>query len=179
MLDSIFARMRDSRRRRAAMLMNRQRVERVLSSVATCGPGLRVNGDCVIGGGHNVRLGGNVSFNGIWIDGGGGVTIGDNFHSASDVRIFTVNHDYDGGTALPYDSSVVHKPVVIEDNVWIGYGVIVTPGSIIREGAVIGAGAVVAGEIARCGVAVGNPARVVKYRDIEHYELLKAQGRFH
>lgn len=125
-----------------------------------------------------VRLGNNVNFNGIWIDGGGGLTIGDNFHSAPGVKIFTVNHNYDGGAKIPYDDTVVCKPVVIGDNVWLGYGVIVTPGSVIEEGAVVGAGAVVAGRIDRCGVAVGNPARVVKYRDVEHYEALKASSKF-
>lgn len=52
------------------------------------------------------------------------------------------------------------------------------PGAVIGGGAVIGAGAVVAVEIPRCAVAVGNPARVVKYRDIEHYENLKSQKMF-
>lgn len=126
-----------------------------------------------------IQLGNNVNFNGMTIAGGGGVTIGDNFHSAPRCMIFTANHNYNSGTRIPYDETVVYKPVTIGDNVWLGYGVIVTPGSVIGEGAVIGAGAVVSGEIDRCAVAVGNPARVVKYRDIEHYERLKSQGMFH
>ena len=45
-------------------------------------------------------------------------------------------------------------------------------------GTFVNTGAVVAGTIDKCAVAVGNPARVVKYRDIEHYETLKAQRQF-
>jgi chloramphenicol O-acetyltransferase type B len=179
MVMELFAKMRESRRKKHAVRLKQEREQQIRAAVQSCGERLRVNGDCVVGGGESVRLGNNVSFNGIWIDGGGGVTIGDNFHSAPDVRIFTVNHDYDGGDALPYGKGVIAKPVVIEDNVWIGYGAMVMPGAVIREGAVIGAGAVVAGEIERCGVAVGNPAKVVKHRDIEHYERLKSEGRFH
>ena len=168
------------KRLKARLAEHRRRAmeSRLRESVAACGDGLRVNGESVIHGASNVRLGNNVNFNGMSIWGAGGVTIGDNFHSAAGCKIFSVNHNYDHGSKIPYDSTVIHKPVTIEDNVWFGYGVMVMPGSVIREGAVIGAGAVVAGTIDKCAVAVGNPARVVKYRDIEHYETLKAQRQF-
>ncbi len=140
--------------------------------MAVCGPKLRINGPSVIYGGEGVRLGTNVSFNGIFISGAGGVTIGDNFHSARNVRIFSVNHDYDHGSALPYGPEVVSRPVVIENNVWLADGVIVCPGARVGEGVVAGAGAVLRGQIPAFAVVVGNPAQVVRYRDREHYEML-------
>lgn len=54
------------------------------------------------------------------------------------------------------------KPVVIENNVWLGERVIITKGVTIGENSVIGAGAVVTRDIPANCVAAGNPARVIK-----------------
>lgn len=54
------------------------------------------------------------------------------------------------------------KPIVLEDNVWLGGGVIVCPGVRIGENSIIGAGAVVVSDIPANVIAVGNPAKVVK-----------------
>jgi len=53
-----------------------------------------------------------------------------------------------------------NKPVVIEDNVFLGTGVIVLKGVTIGKGSVIGAGAVVAHSIPSGTIAAGNPCRV-------------------
>ncbi len=52
--------------------------------------------------------------------------------------------------------------ITIEDDVWLGAGVIVLPEITIGEGAVIGAGSVVTKDVPAHCVAVGNPARVIK-----------------
>ena len=52
----------------------------------------------------------------------------------------------------------------IGNAVWIGDSVVVCPGVTIGDGAVIGAGAVVTRSIPPYAIAVGNPARVIKYR---------------
>ncbi len=54
--------------------------------------------------------------------------------------------------------------VVVGHDVWIGRGVTIFGGVKIGNGAVIGTNAVVAKDIPPYAVAVGNPARVVKYR---------------
>ncbi len=54
------------------------------------------------------------------------------------------------------------EPITLEDNVWLGGGVIVLAGVSIGENSVIGAGAVVTRDIPANVVAVGNPARVVR-----------------
>lgn len=63
-------------------------------------------------------------------------------------------------------SSYYRNPfqVIIGNDVWIGQGVTIMGGVKIGNGAVIGANAVVAKEIPPYAVAVGNPARVIKYR---------------
>ena len=64
-------------------------------------------------------------------------------------------------------------PVKIEDNVWLGTGVIVLPGVTIGENSVIGAGSVVTKDIPKNVIAVGNPCRVLREinaDDLMYYE---------
>ena len=56
------------------------------------------------------------------------------------------------------------KQIIIGNDVFIGANVIVLDGVKIADGAVIGAGAVVVDDIPPYAVAVGVPAKVVKYR---------------
>jgi maltose O-acetyltransferase len=58
----------------------------------------------------------------------------------------------------------VERPIVIDDDVWIGARVIILPGVHIGTGAVIGAGAVVTKDVPAYAVVGGNPARVIKMR---------------
>ena len=49
-------------------------------------------------------------------------------------------------------------------DVWIGHGAIVLPGVSIGTGAAVGAGAVVTQDLPPFAVAVGVPARVLRFR---------------
>lgn len=53
---------------------------------------------------------------------------------------------------------------IIGNDVWIGYGATVMSGVKIGNGAVIGAKAVVAKDVPDYAIAVGNPAKVIRYR---------------
>ncbi|WP_082482552.1 DapH/DapD/GlmU-related protein [Methylobacterium sp. Leaf123] len=55
-----------------------------------------------------------------------------------------------------------HKPVVIQDNVWIGAGCIILPGVTIGRNSIVAAGAVVAKDVAECVLVGGVPARTNK-----------------
>jgi acetyltransferase-like isoleucine patch superfamily enzyme len=126
----------------------------------------------------STELHNNVNFNGMDISGHGKVVIGSNFHSGTECMIITSFHNYNQGTAIPYDNTYIDKNVTIEDNVWLGSRVIILGGVTIGEGAVIQAGSVVTKDIPRCAVAGGAPAQVFKYRNIQHYEDLKEKGLF-
>jgi len=63
------------------------------------------------------------------------------------------------------DSVTTTKGVVIEEDVWLGTGVIVLDGVRIHKGAVVGAGAAVNKDIPEYAVAIGVPAKVVKFRE--------------
>lgn len=123
-------------------------------------------------------IGDNCNFNGMKILGKGRVTIGNNFHSGQECLIISSYHNYDHGTRIPYDETTIDKDVQINDNVWLGHRVIVLGGVVIGEGAIIQAGSVVVNDIPRCAIAGGSPAKVFKYRDIEHYEKLKDEDKF-
>lgn len=120
----------------------------------------------------------NPNFNGMTVNGYGEVIFGNNFHSGTDCLIITSNHNYDSGKKIPYDNTEIIKNVIIGDNVWFGDRVIVLPGVEIGEGAIIQAGAVVVNNIPQGAIAGGNPAKVFKYRDMDHYNDLKSKGMF-
>jgi len=141
------------------------------------GADLKVNAPSRVN--SNTTLGNNVNFNGLVIRGEGEVVIGDNFHSGPDILFVTQNHNYDGGEAIPYDDTYIRKPIIIEDNVWLGARVIVMGGVRIGEGAIIQAGSVVSADIPKYAIAGGHPAKAFKYRDTEHYQRLKSEGKFH
>src|SRR5512139_1070119 len=55
--------------------------------------------------------------------------------------------------------------IVIADDAWLGFGVIVLDGVRIGEGAVVGAGSVVTKDIPKSAIAFGVPARIFKMRE--------------
>ena len=57
------------------------------------------------------------------------------------------------------------KAVNVGNHVWLGVGVVVLPGVTIGEGAIVGAGAVVTRNLPAFSVSVGNPARIITYRE--------------
>lgn len=136
----------------------------------------KVNGPCVFCG--KITLGENCNFNGMQVIGNGEVSFGSNFHSGTECMIITQNHNYDHGTCIPYDNSLIYKKVIIKDNVWFGNRVIVTGNVTIGEGAILAAGSVVVKDVPPFAIVGGNPAKVIKYRDIEHYQELKNMNRF-
>ena len=126
----------------------------------------------------NTILSNKVCFNGMQIHGNGNVFIGQHFHSGVECLIITQNHNYDKADAIPYDDRYIYKDVVIDDFVWIGSRVMILPGTHIGEGAIIQGGSVVHGEIPPYAIAGGNPAKVFKYRDVEHFKKLKKERKF-
>lgn len=53
----------------------------------------------------------------------------------------------------------------IGSDVWLGAGVIVMPGITVGDRAIVGAGAIVTKDVPADAVVVGNPARIIKYRE--------------
>lgn len=98
------------------------------------------------------------------IDGSGGVTIGNGVAIAYHTSIISSSHRYNDKTVPPGEQGFTAKGIKIENNAWIGANVSILDGVIVGEGAIIGAGSVVTCDIPKFAVAVGIPAKIMKYR---------------
>lgn len=63
------------------------------------------------------------------------------------------------------EQEYLHAPISIGDDVWFGVNVSVLKGVTIGNGAIIGSNAVVTSDIEANAIAVGVPARTIKYRE--------------
>ena len=150
--------------------------QKVFQRAKAIGENLYLGNYCSVN--KNTYLGHDVHMNGLQIHGGGKVTIGNYFHSGVECLIIAQNHNYEG-KKIPYDEAYVYKDIEIGDFVWLGSRVMILPGTKIGEGAIIQGGSVVHGEIPPYAIAGGNPAKVFKYRDIEHFKELKDKGEYY
>lgn len=81
------------------------------------------------------------------------------------------DHDYSiPGQTIWNGARGVDKKTVIEDDVWIGHGVIILSGVRVGKGSVIAAGAVVTKDIPPCEIWGGNPAKKIKNRFLSEEE---------
>lgn len=101
------------------------------------------------------------------LDGAGGITIGDGVAISYHTSIISASHRHDNLEIPSGEQGFVAKGIKIENNVWIGAGVTVLDGVTVGEGAIIGAGSVVTSDIPKFAIAVGVPARVIRYRNIK------------
>lgn len=144
------------------------------------GSGVEIVPRCRFENPENIFIGDYVFINhGAAFHGVGGIHIGSNISFSPGVQIHTSNHRYEGGEAIPYDHVSYLRPVRIESHCWIGANVLIAPGVTIGEGAVVAMGSVVTKDVPALAIVGGNPARVIRMRDRERFERLKAEGRFY
>jgi acetyltransferase-like isoleucine patch superfamily enzyme len=95
----------------------------------------------------------------------GEIEIGDHVMISPGVVISSVQHPFADTSKPMFLQPRVYGKIVIEDDVYLGSNVVVTPGVTIGRGAVVGAGAVVTKDVPPYAVAVGVPAKVVSWRE--------------
>lgn len=104
--------------------------------------------------GLGITFGENVFVNqGCWFLDLGGISIGDRTMIGPNVTLSTAGHPV--ALADRYDA-ITHAPIVIEEDVWIGAAVTVTPGVTIGRGSVVGAGTVVASDVPPMTIVTGT-----------------------
>ncbi len=94
----------------------------------------------------------------------GGLTIGDHCMIGGGTIMCGVNHGWESLDRPMRHQPPTVAPIVLEDDVWIGMGVLVLPGVRIGRGSIIAAGAIVTRDIPPGSVAAGQPARVTRRR---------------
>lgn len=92
------------------------------------------------------------------------IRIGSRVLIAPNCGIYPYDHGHGPDEIIRRQPFQTKGDIVIDDDSWLGFGVILLSGVRIGKGAVIGAGAVVIHDIPDGAIAVGVPARVVKMR---------------
>lgn len=95
----------------------------------------------------------------------GPVTIGSQVIIAQHVVMSGLNHSYEDIRVPIRQQPVTCRPVVIDDECWIGANVVITAGVHIGRHAVVAAGSVVTKDVPAYSVVAGNPARLLKAYD--------------
>ena len=118
----------------------------------------------VISVGNNTAFNMNVHIN---ASVGGQIKIGESCLIGPNVVIRTAGHRFDDIQTPIRQQGHIAGDIHIDDDVWIGANVTILRGVTIGKGAVIGAGAVVTRDIPSLAIAVGVPARIIKFRNQE------------
>lgn len=92
---------------------------------------------------------------------GWGAVISDCAPQAEDWREYGRAHQSSLWREMPLVPGAA-RPVVLERNVWVGFGSIIMPGVTIGEGSIIGSKTVIAEDVPPYVVVAGSPARIVR-----------------
>jgi acetyltransferase-like isoleucine patch superfamily enzyme len=134
---------------------------------------IKLGDDCSLGVGvflntgenSQIKIGNHVGINDyVYLSAVYGIEIGDYSRIGEFVSIRDNDHVFSNPHQPIYTQGFTGKPIKIGSDVWIGRGVFIGKGVEIGDGAVIGANSVVTKSIPPFAVAVGSPAKVIKYR---------------
>lgn len=123
---------------------------------------------CLVSNPRKIYVGKNSKIGrpGSYIQGAGGVFIGDYVRFGPNVGILSSNHD------LYNRDSANNKPIKIGDYCWLGMNTLVMAGVELGPSTIVGGGSVVTKSFPEgyCVIA-GNPAKVIKYLDKDKVQL--------
>lgn len=94
----------------------------------------------------------------------GAIQIGCYVQIAPNCAFYPYDHSFAPGKLISEQPLKTKGGIVVEDDAWLGVGVIVLDGVRIGKGAVVGAGSIVTHDVPNEAIVVGVPARVVKMR---------------
>lgn len=129
-----------------------------------CGKNVNIEKDASFGLGFHIRIGDNSGL-GVNCFVPDGSIIGDNVMMGPNCYIHQRNHAFER-TDIPMIQQGYKdkKPVVIEDDVWIGRDVTIMVGRHIAQGTIVAANSVVTKDFPPYSIIGGNPAKLIKSR---------------
>jgi acetyltransferase-like isoleucine patch superfamily enzyme len=92
----------------------------------------------------------------------GPITIGNHVNLAQGITVTALNHNFKDTSRRIDEQGFSTKPIVIEDDVWIGANAVILPGVTIGKHVVVAAGAVVTKDVPDNTIVGGVPAKEIK-----------------
>lgn len=89
-------------------------------------------------------------------------SIGNNVDIGTELYVNTSDHIFTENYKPLCKQGAINKPIVIEDDVWVGARVIILRGAYVQTRIVIGAGAIVTDKLYSNNIYAGNPAKIIK-----------------
>lgn len=97
--------------------------------------------------------------------GKGGLKIGDDVLIGSGTKIVTSEHIFESTSCSIREQGLRFLPIIIENNIWLGFNVTILAGSKISEGSVVGANSLINRVFYENNVIlIGSPAKIYKKR---------------
>lgn len=121
-------------------------------------------GDIIIGNYSRIGLGNTII---------GPVNIGDHVNLAQNITVSGLNHNFQNVEKLIDEQGVSTRPIIIEDDVWIGANSVILSGVTLGKHCIVAAGSVVTHSIPPYSVCAGSPAKVIKSYNFETKEWEK------
>ena len=96
----------------------------------------------------------------------GPVCIGNHVNLAQGITVTALNHNFADTNSMIDEQGISTKPVIIDDDVWIGANAVILPGVTIGRHVVVAAGAVVTKDVPPYSLVAGVPAKVIKQLEV-------------
>lgn len=129
-----------------------------------CGKNVNIGKGAFFGKGDKIRIGDNSGLGANCFIPNGSV-VGNNVMMGANIYILQQNHKFDRiDIPMCQQGYEEPKPIIIEDDVWIGNNVIILVGRHISKGSIIAAGCVLTKDFPEYSIVGGNPGRLIRSR---------------
>lgn len=129
-----------------------------------CGTNVNIERLAFFGGGKSIEIGDHSGL-GINCVVPSNTIIGNYVMMAPNCRILPCNHAFDRiDIPMCQQGDTGSQSTIIEDDVWIGINVLITPGRVIKKGTIIAGGCVLCKDFPEYSIVGGNPSRLIRTR---------------
>lgn len=129
-----------------------------------CGENVNIERGANFGSGHLIEIGNNSGI-GIRCTIPGNTIIGENVMMGPNCYILGHNHIFDSkDIPMCFQGKTLRKQTIIEDDVWIGRDVKMTPGRTIKKGSIVAMGCILTKDFPAYSIIGGNPSKLIKSR---------------